>query len=122
MTAPNRLVIPGPQLTVFIDELIVHGYQWADGVSVDLMVQHPDGFGGWDAAFHTDTQASGIASWDPSQTVAEFEVPDTVGVGDLVTVSGDGITKDHVVRAVSIAVDTDFDTVSGTAFTVGGHL
>ena len=47
--------IPNPQLTVFIDELIVHGYQWADGVSVDLMVQRPAAGGGWEAAFHTDT-------------------------------------------------------------------
>ena len=105
---------PRQGFNVFVDELMVHAYQWADGVSVDLMVQHPDGVGGWDPAFHTDSQTSGVAPWDPSQTFAEFVIPDTVGVGDLVTVSGDGITKDHVVRDVSFTVDTDFDTVSGT--------
>ena len=52
--------------------------------------------------------------WDPSQTFAEFVVPDTVVAGDRVTVSGDGVVKEHVVLDVSFSVDVGDDTVSGT--------
>ena len=105
---------PEQAFNVFMDELMVQAYQWADGEDVTLMVQHPASGGGWDTAFHSETVASGVAPWDSSQTVAEFVIPDSVVVGDLVTVSGDGITKEHVVVDVSFVVDVDDDEVSGT--------
>ena len=60
--------------------------------------------------------------WDPGvgQSVAQFEIPDTVGAGDLVTVSGDVsgtvVVKDHVITELALTgVDVDTDVVSGTA-------
>ena len=97
----------------------VQGYQWPVGVSVDLSVQHPDGSGGWvSPAFHTDTALSmEIPEWGPGQTAVDFVMPDgtVIAPGDLVTLSGDGVTKDHVVEAFTFTVNTGDDTVTGVA-------
>ena len=62
---PAAPVVPEQAFNVFLDELMVHAYQWADGVDVSLTVQHPDGVGGWDPAFHSETLPSGDAPWNP---------------------------------------------------------
>ena len=78
--------------------------------------------GVWGAAFYSDTQPSVDAPWNPGvgQSVAQFEIPDTVAAGDLVTVSGDVsgtvVVKDHVITELALTgVDVDTDVVSGTA-------
>ena len=72
------------------------------------------------AVLYTHTQSSIEADWDGSQTFAQFDLPDTVGAGDVVTVSGDvagtDVVKVHVITELALTdVDVENDTVSGTA-------
>ncbi|MCP4964364.1 MAG: DUF5011 domain-containing protein, partial [bacterium] len=109
------VVAVGPFFEYFVDQSVATGYQWADGVPVDLTVQTPDGGGGWNPAYHSDTAASAIVS--PGQTRVEFDVAG-VGVtpGDLITLSGDAVTKELVVSALEISdVNDSADTVAGLA-------
>ena len=102
---------PEQSFNAYVDQQAVDGYQWDIGVTVALTASHWSGTD-WVPHF-TDTEVSALAPWDPEQTFVSFVVPGLVA-GDLLVMSGDGIIKDHVVRAVSFAVDRDADIVSGT--------
>ena len=104
----------------YLDKIQAYACDVATGndVYLDNITLSTDGV--WGAVFYTDTQSSIEAPWDDTQSFAQFDLPDTVGAGDLVTVSGDvsgsPVVKEHVVTELAFTgVNVDTDTVSGTA-------
>ncbi len=108
--------LPPPSFSVFIVQNQVHGYNWAEGVSVEMTIDDPGIPGSPD---YTDTQESEVAPWDSSATWVPFDLNGTsftLQAGQVVTLVGDGVTRIHTVtNLVVTAVSADDNTVAGTA-------
>ncbi len=102
----RRFGPPEQHVVAYVDDQMIHGYRWADGTPVTISVSH-DEAGVW-VEYYADSGNSGVPAWDPEQLVVEFAIPDgdPLVPGDQIVMSGDGITKTHIVEDFTLVVDT----------------
>jgi PKD repeat protein len=106
--------VPNPHFAARPDEDRVEGWEWTLGATVALTIDDPDTHQSPD---HTDSQVVQLADWDPNQTHLQFYLGNFVlRPGHVVTLTEGNLTKTHTVTALDVTeVNTDIDTVSGTA-------
>ena len=102
--------LPNPHFSVFLEQENIEGWEWADGVTVRASV-----------AGKAECAAEGVSGhpeWDPAELFASMSFPEIcdVAAGDEVTLTGDGITRRHIVQNLAVSsVDATTDVVAGTA-------
>lgn len=108
--------VPNPNLSARLIENEVHGYGWALGNNVMLLIDDPNTP---EEPDYIKTDTVTIASWDPNQTFVQFRLWEdgfTLQPGMLVTMTEGETIKTHIVTNLVVAgVDIDADTIFGTA-------
>lgn len=103
---------PNPIFFVEPNEDTVYAWNWTVGASLIITIDDPATIGVMD---YTGTMtAAAKDDWDHGLNLGGIF---DIHPGYVVTVSGEGITKQHIITHLTVTnIDIDADTVSGTAY------
>jgi CSLREA domain-containing protein len=105
---------PSPWFKVYPQWENIEAWDWPLGTMVTATVDHPDTSESPDCS---ESASSAHPDWDPNAKVAQIQFQDCdIQAGDLVTVSGGLMTKEHTVTALEVTwFNVDENWVGGLA-------